>query len=117
PFATIPTPPGAAPPQSPPQRHRASKQPTTSHRCLSFIGRLRGAATPGMEQMITPTISLRARPAFAAALLAATSLIPAAFAQPAPPNLRDGTVTKGEVSSGSLLLQSSQPGRYVEAPL
>jgi Ca-activated chloride channel homolog len=70
-----------------------------------------------MEQMITPTISLRARPAFAAALLAATSLIPAAFAQPAPPNLRDGTVTKGEVSSGSLLLQSSQPGRYVEAPL
>ncbi|MCF8508613.1 MAG: marine proteobacterial sortase target protein [Hyphomonadaceae bacterium] len=53
---------------------------------------------------------LRTRPALAAALLAATCLSPAAWAQ-------DGTVGKGEVSSGSLLLQSSTPGRYVEAPL
>lgn len=64
-----------------------------------------------MEQMSTLTKNgLRTRPALAAALLAATCLSPAAWAQ-------DGTVSKGEVSSGSLLLQSSTPGRYVEAPL
>ena len=64
-----------------------------------------------MEQMSTLTKNgLRTRPALAAALLAATCLSPAAWAQ-------DGTVGKGEVSSGSLLLQSSTPGRYVEAPL
>src|SRR5262245_63920822 len=62
-------------------------------------------------------IVARPRPAFAAALLAATALAPAAFAQPAPPSSRDGTVSKAEVSSGSLLLQSATPGRYVEAPL
>ncbi len=64
-----------------------------------------------MEQMSTlKTHGLRTRPALAGALLAATCLSPAAFAQ-------DGTVAKSEVSSGSLLLQSSTPGRYVEAPL
>ena len=64
-----------------------------------------------MEQMSTLTRNgLRTRPALAGALLAATCLSPAAWAQ-------DGTVAKGEVSSGSLLLQSSTPGRYVEAPL
>jgi Ca-activated chloride channel family protein len=64
-----------------------------------------------MEQMSTlKTHGLRTRPALAGALLAATCLTAPAFAQ-------DGTVSKGEVSSGSLLLQSSQPGRYVEAPL
>lgn len=64
-----------------------------------------------MEQMSTLTKNgLRTRPALAGALLAATCLSPAAWAQ-------DGTVGKGEVSSGSLLLQSSTPGRYVEAPL
>lgn len=64
--------------------------------------------------MITLTNNgLRTRPALAGALLAATCLVPAAFAQ----QPRDGTVSKSEVSSGSLLLQSSTPGRYVEAPL
>ncbi len=64
-----------------------------------------------MEQMSTLTKNgLRTRPALAGALLAATCLSPAAWAQ-------DGTVARGEVSSGSLLLQSSTPGRYVEAPL
>jgi Ca-activated chloride channel family protein len=64
-----------------------------------------------MEQMSTLTKNgLRTRPALAGALLAATCLSPCAWAQ-------DGTVSKGEVSSGSLLLQSSTPGRYVEAPL
>jgi len=64
-----------------------------------------------MEQMSTlKTHGLRTRPALAGALLAATCLTAPAFAQ-------DGTVSKGEVSSGSLLLQSAQPGRYVEAPL
>ncbi len=68
-----------------------------------------------MEQMSTPTTNgLRTRPALAGALLAATCLVPAAYAQQTP---RDGTVSKAEVSSGSLLLQSSTPGRYVEAPL
>jgi Ca-activated chloride channel homolog len=52
-----------------------------------------------------------------AALASATALSPIAFADPNPPNQRDGLVTKGEVSSGSLLLQSSEPGRYVEAPI
>ena len=67
-----------------------------------------------MEQMITlTTYGLRTRPALAGALLAATCLVPAAYAQQA----RDGTVSKAEVSSGSLLLQSSTPGRYIEAPL
>jgi len=67
-----------------------------------------------MEQMITlTTYGLRTRPALAGALLAATCLVPAAHAQ----QTRDGTVSKAEVSSGSLLLQSSMPGRYVEAPL
>ena len=56
----------------------------------------------------------RARPALAGALLAATALSPAAFAQQPQ---RDGTISKAEVSSGSLLLQSATPGRYVEAPL
>jgi Ca-activated chloride channel family protein len=53
------------------------------------------------------------------ALFSATALTPLmAVADPAPPQLpRDGLVTKGEVSSGSLLLASSTPGRYVEAPL
>lgn len=55
------------------------------------------------------------RPALAGALLVATCLTPAAFAQDRVS--RDGTVSKGEVSSGSLLLQSATPGRYVEAPL
>jgi Ca-activated chloride channel family protein len=59
------------------------------------------------------THGLRTRPALAGALLAATCLVPAAYAQ----TPRDGTVSKAEVSSGSLLLQSSTPGRYVEAPL
>jgi len=69
-----------------------------------------------MEQMSTlNTMTSSARPALAGVLLAATclsplALAPAAFAQ-------DGTVAKGEVSSGSLLLQSATPGRYVEAPL
>jgi Ca-activated chloride channel family protein len=68
-----------------------------------------------MEQMSTLTICVdRARPALAGVLLAATALCPAAFAQ--QPS-RDGTVSKAEVSSGSLLLQSATPGRYVEAPL
>ena len=67
-----------------------------------------------MEQMSTPTqIRFGARPALAGALLAATAFTPAAFAQ----QPRDGTVSKAEVSSGSLLLQSATPGRYVEAPL
>ncbi len=67
-----------------------------------------------MEQMIILTrYGLRTRPALAGALLAATCLAPAAYAQ----QPRDGTVSKAEVSSGSLLLQSSTPGRYVEAPL
>ena len=59
------------------------------------------------------TYGLRTRPALAGALLAATCLVPAAHAQ----QTRDGTVAKSEVSWGSLLLQSSVPGRYVEAPL
>ena len=64
-----------------------------------------------MEQMSTLTnYGLRTRPALAGALLAATCLTSPAFAQ-------DGTVSKQEVSSGSLLLQSATPGRYVEAPL
>lgn len=64
-----------------------------------------------MEQMITIARTASAsRPALAGALLAATFLVPPAFAQ-------DGTVGKNEISSGSLLLQSSTPGRYVEAPL
>lgn len=64
--------------------------------------------------MKIPTqIRYRARPALAGVLLAATAITPAAFAQQA----RDGTVSKAEVSSGSLLLQSATPGRYVEAPL
>ena len=64
-----------------------------------------------MEQMsILTSYGLRTRPALAGALLAATCLVPAAYAQ-------DGTVRKQDVSSGSLLLQSSTPGRYVEAPL
>ncbi|HVY90534.1 MAG TPA: marine proteobacterial sortase target protein [Hyphomonadaceae bacterium] len=71
--------------------------------------------------MLTPTtIQHGARPAFAGALLAATSLTSAfllsAWADP-PQNSRDGLVTKGEVQSGSLLLASSEPGKYVEAPL
>jgi Ca-activated chloride channel homolog len=75
-----------------------------------------------MEQMITPShVKFGARPALAGALLAATSLTTAfflsAWADPAPPGARDGLITKGEVSSGSLLLASSEPGRYVEAPL
>jgi Ca-activated chloride channel family protein len=69
-----------------------------------------------MEQMSTlKTNGLRTRPALAGALLAATCLSPAAFAQDTAS--RDGTVSKSEVSSGSLLLQSATPGRYVEAPL
>jgi Ca-activated chloride channel family protein len=56
------------------------------------------------------TYVAKARPALAGALMIATCLSPAAFAQ-------DGTVSKGEVSSGSLLLQSATPGRYVEAPM
>lgn len=64
-----------------------------------------------MEQMSTLTTHVsQTRPALVGALLAATCLSPSAFAQ-------DGTVSKTEVSSGSLLLQSSTPGRYVEAPL
>jgi Ca-activated chloride channel family protein len=64
-----------------------------------------------MEQMINIARTASAsRPALAGALLAATFLVSPAFAQ-------DGTVGKNEVSSGSLLLQSSTPGRYVEAPL
>ena len=72
-----------------------------------------------MEQMDTlKTYGLRTRPALAGALLAATCLVPAAYAQtPRPESTKDGTVSKAEVSSGSLLLQSSMPGRYVEAPL
>lgn len=67
-----------------------------------------------MEQMSTLTINgLRTRPALAGALLAATCLAPSAYAQRTP----DGTIAKGEVSSGSLLLRSAEPGRYVEAPL
>lgn len=60
-------------------------------------------------------IVARPRSALAGALLCATALSPAAFAQQPPSN--DGTVSKAEVSSGSLLLQSATPGRYVEAPL
>ncbi|HOZ28854.1 MAG TPA: marine proteobacterial sortase target protein [Hyphomonadaceae bacterium] len=64
------------------------------------------------------TYGLRTHPALAGALLAATCLVPAAYAQQTrPESTRDGTVAKSEVSSGSLLLQSSVPGRYVEAPL
>lgn len=64
-----------------------------------------------MEQMISTHFNRpTARPALAGALLAATFLAPSAFAQ-------DVTVRKNEVSSGALLLQSSTPGRYVEAPL
>ena len=52
-------------------------------------------------------IVARPRPALAGALLAATALAPAAFAQtPRDAATRDGTVSKAEVSSGSLLLQS-----------
>ncbi len=69
-----------------------------------------------MEQMSTlKTHGLKTRPALAGALLAATCLTSPAFAQDGPS--RDGTVSKSEVSSGSLLLQSATPGRYVEAPL
>jgi Ca-activated chloride channel family protein len=69
-----------------------------------------------MEQMSTlKTHGLNTRPALAGALLAATCLSPTFLASPA--FAQDGTVSKGEVSSGSLLLQSSTPGRYVEAPL
>jgi Ca-activated chloride channel family protein len=69
-----------------------------------------------MEQMSTlKTNGLTTRPALAGALLAATCLSPTFLASPA--FAQDGTVSKGEVSSGSLLLQSSTPGRYVEAPL
>ncbi len=59
---------------------------------------------------------VRPRPALAGALLAATALSPA-FAQAPRTQVADGTVSKAEVSSGSLLLQSATPGRYVEAPL
>jgi Ca-activated chloride channel homolog len=55
-----------------------------------------------------------ARPALAGVLLAATFLSPA-FAQ--NPRSNDGMVSKREVSSGALLIASSTPGRYVEAPL
>jgi Ca-activated chloride channel family protein len=64
-----------------------------------------------MEQMSTLTMTAsRARPALAGALMAATCLVPAAYAQ-------DGTVSKNDVGGGSLLLQAATPGRYVEAPL
>lgn len=68
-----------------------------------------------MEQMSTlKQYGLRTRPALAGALLAATCLSPLLAA---PAFAQDGTVSKQEVSSGSLLLQSATPGRYVEAPL
>jgi Ca-activated chloride channel homolog len=59
---------------------------------------------------------VRPRSALAGALLAATALSPA-FAQSPRTQVADGTVSKAEVSSGSLLLQSATPGRYIEAPL
>ncbi|HEV7692190.1 MAG TPA: VIT domain-containing protein, partial [Hyphomonadaceae bacterium] len=66
--------------------------------------------------MSTLTMSVEfARPALAGALLAATALASPAFAQ--NPRINDGMIGKGEVSSGSLLIASSTPGRYVEAPL
>jgi Ca-activated chloride channel family protein len=49
-----------------------------------------------------------------ACLLAASILTPSALAQEAR---REGLVTKGEVASGALLIQSAEPGRYVEAPI
>src|SRR5262249_22692437 len=66
-----------------------------------------------------PGLNRRARAARnLAALLSATALTSFAAADPAPtPPPKDGLVTKGEVQSGSLLLASASPGRYVEAPL
>jgi Ca-activated chloride channel family protein len=61
----------------------------------------------------TSTARLLGQRRLLVALLAASALTPSAHSQRAP----DGTVGKAEVSSGALLLASSQPGRYVEAPL
>src|SRR5690606_4687808 len=118
-------------------------QPRHKRRCIALIA----AATPPRQQtadalalptrvtrlgqpvgqMITPThMKLSTRPALAGALLAATCLMPAILMpgaqaqQPRPEqrlDQRDGTLSKTEVASGSLLLRSATPGRYVEAPL
>jgi Ca-activated chloride channel family protein len=75
--------------------------------------------------MNTPT-QLRIRPrALAAALLSTAAFAPLAWADndsPPPknlngPNRNDGLVTRGEVSAGSLLISSTEPGRYVEAQI
>lgn len=73
-----------------------------------------------MGQMIsTAQLSIRPR-AFAAALLSTAAFAPFAYADnetPQKPSRNDGLITKGEVSAGSLLISSNEPGRYVEAPI
>ncbi len=73
-----------------------------------------------MGQMSTIS-QLRFRPrAFAAALLSTAAFAPLAFAEkdgPPKPARNDGTVARSDVSAGSLLISTSEPGRYVEAPI
>ncbi|MEM6627482.1 MAG: marine proteobacterial sortase target protein [Pseudomonadota bacterium] len=73
--------------------------------------------TSGAAELRRPFVSyLLAATAFAAATICA----PMAFGDtPADADwrLQDGFVTKGEVSSGALLIETTLPGKYVEAPL
>ncbi|MEP7211316.1 MAG: marine proteobacterial sortase target protein [Alphaproteobacteria bacterium] len=67
----------------------------------------------------TAQLSIRPR-AFAAALLSTAAFAPLAYADnDGPPKLHrnDGLITKGEVSAGSLLISSTEPGKYVVAPI
>jgi Ca-activated chloride channel family protein len=73
------------------------------------------AGQPSCDHSIGATRRLLGQRRLLAAMLAASALTPAAFGQESRP--LPGTVSKAEVSSGSLLISSSQPGRYVEAPL
>ncbi len=78
-----------------------------------------GSGDPGTGQMIA-TAQIRLQPrALAVALLSTAAFAPLAFADndTPPKHSRDGLVTKGEVAAGSLLIASSEPGRYVEAPI
>ena len=67
------------------------------------------------------TSQLRIRPrTLAAALLSAAALAPLAHADhdgPPKSDRKDGLVSKSEVSAGALLISTSEPGRYVEAPI